>query len=118
MPGPRSARSSGSPWAAASRSRSGWAIPRSSNGSERSARAPRKRTWGAAFAEVVRDPTVRPHLIWIAVGKDDFLLKRNEAFHAWLGGQGIAHTWTVSDGGHEWPVWRSYLPQFLELAFR
>jgi enterochelin esterase family protein len=72
----------------------------------------------ATFAEVVRDPAARPHLIWIAVGKDDFLLKRNEAFHAWLDKEGIAHTWTVSDGGHEWPVWRSYLPQFLELAFR
>ena len=72
----------------------------------------------ATFADVIRDPSARPHLIWIAVGKDDFLLKRNEAFHAWLEKEGIAHTWTVSDGAHEWPVWRSYLPQFLELIFR
>jgi enterochelin esterase family protein len=72
----------------------------------------------STFAQVIRDPAVRPHLVWIAVGKDDFLLKRNEAFHAWLGKEGIAHTWTVSEGAHEWPVWRSYLPQFLELIFR
>lgn len=72
----------------------------------------------ATFAEVLRDPSARPHLLWIAVGKEDFLLKRNEEFHAWLEKEGVAHTWTVSDGGHEWPVWRSYLPQFLELAFR
>jgi enterochelin esterase family protein len=71
-----------------------------------------------AFAEVIRDPAVRPHLIWIAVGQDDSLLKRNEAFHEWLEKEGIVHTWTVSDGAHEWPVWRSYLPQFLELIFR
>jgi enterochelin esterase family protein len=82
-----------------------------------SAGAPEKNL-DAAFAEIVRDPAVRPHLVWIAVGKDDSLLKRNEAFHAWLEGKGIAHTWIVSDGGHEWPVWRSYLPQFLELVFR
>jgi enterochelin esterase family protein len=72
----------------------------------------------STFAEVLRDPAVRPHLVWIAVGRDDLLLKRNEAFHAWLGKKGIAHTWTVSDGAHEWPVWRSYLPQFLELVFQ
>jgi enterochelin esterase-like enzyme len=70
------------------------------------------------FADVLKDPSVRPHVLWIAVGRDDFLLKRNEAFHAWLDKEGIAHTWTVSDGAHEWPVWRAYLPQFLELIFR
>jgi enterochelin esterase family protein len=70
------------------------------------------------FAGVIGDPAGRPHLVWIAVGRDDSLLKRNEAFHAWLEKEGIAHTWTVSEGAHEWPVWRSYLPQFLELIFR
>ncbi len=72
----------------------------------------------ATFADAIRDPTGRPHLVWIAIGKDDSLLARNEVFHEWLQKQGIAHTWTVSDGAHEWPVWRSYLPQFLELIFR
>jgi len=72
----------------------------------------------AAFGEAVRDPSARPQLLWIAVGRDDSLLKRNEAFHSWLEKKGVAHTWTVSDGGHEWPVWRAYLPQFLELIFR
>jgi enterochelin esterase-like enzyme len=78
------------------------------------------------FSEIIRDPAVRPHLIWIAIGREDTvaehgrptLLKRNQEFHAWLDKEGIAHTWTLSDGGHEWPVWRSYLPQFLELIFR
>ncbi|HEY1764972.1 MAG TPA: alpha/beta hydrolase-fold protein [Opitutaceae bacterium] len=70
------------------------------------------------FATIIKDPAARPHLLWIGVGKDDFLLKRNEAFHAWLEKEGIAHSWNVSDGAHEWPVWRAYLPQFLELIFR
>jgi len=73
---------------------------------------------GAAPLGAVRDPAKRPRLLWIAVGREDTLLKRNEAFHAWLEKEGVAHTWTVSDGGHEWPVWRSYLPEFLELVFR
>jgi enterochelin esterase family protein len=54
----------------------------------------------------------------MGIGKDDFLLKRNQAFHEWLGLKGIVHTWVLSDGGHEWPNWRAYLPQFLELTFR
>jgi enterochelin esterase family protein len=70
------------------------------------------------FAAVVKDPSLRPSLLWIGVGKEDGLLKRNQAFHDWLLQKGIEHTWVVSEGGHEWPVWRAYLPQFLELAFR
>ena len=69
------------------------------------------------FAAVLKDPSARPHVLWIAVGRDDFLLKRNQAFDAWLTGKGIAHTFIVSDGAHEWPVWRADLPQFLELIF-
>ena len=82
-----------------------------------SAAAPEK-DMDKTFAQIVKDPALRPHLLWIGVGKEDFLLKRNQAFHEWLGQKGIVSTWVVSDGGHEWPVWRAYLPQFLELAFR
>jgi enterochelin esterase family protein len=72
----------------------------------------------ATFAKVVEDPASRPHLLWIAIGRDDFLFKRNVAFHDWLDRKGIPSTWVVSDGGHEWPNWRAYLPQFLGLVFR
>jgi enterochelin esterase family protein len=72
----------------------------------------------ATYTRVVGDPASRPRVLWIAVGREDGLLKRNQAFHEWLAAKGIAHTWVVSDGGHEWPVWRAYLPQFLELIFR
>jgi enterochelin esterase family protein len=57
-------------------------------------------------------------LLWIGIGKDDFLLQRNERFHAWLQQKGITHEWTLSDGGHEWPVWRTYLGTFLPLIFK
>ncbi|HEY1763496.1 MAG TPA: alpha/beta hydrolase-fold protein, partial [Opitutaceae bacterium] len=69
------------------------------------------------LAKIASDPSLRP-VLWIAIGRDDFLFKRNEAFNAWLNAKGIKHSWLVSDGGHEWPNWRAYLPQFLEVAFR
>jgi enterochelin esterase-like enzyme len=82
-----------------------------------SAAAPEK-DMDKTFAAIVKDPSLHPALLWIGVGKEDFLLKRNQAFHDWLVQKGIVSTWVVSEGGHEWPVWRAYLPQFLELAFR
>lgn len=57
-------------------------------------------------------------LLWVGVGKKDFLLPRNEQFHAWLQQKGIPHAWTVSEDGHEWPVWRKYLAAFLALLFK
>jgi enterochelin esterase-like enzyme len=59
-----------------------------------------------------------PRLIWIGVGQDDFLLKQNQEFHAWLEGKQVPHEWHVTDGAHEWPVWRSYLEEFLQKIFR
>jgi enterochelin esterase family protein len=73
------------------------------------------------FAQVIRD-TQRANedikLLWIGCGKSDFLLKRNEAFVAWLEEKKIDHTWRLSEGGHSWPVWRLYLSEFLPLLFR
>jgi enterochelin esterase-like enzyme len=82
-----------------------------------SAAAP-QRDLDATFARIVNEPASRPRLIWIAVGRDDSFFKRNLAFHDWLDQKGIPNTWIVSDGGHEWPNWRAYLPQFLGLVFR
>ena len=59
-----------------------------------------------------------PRLIWIGVGKDDFLLERNTKFHSWLEEKKVPHEWHVTDGAHEWPVWRGYLGEFLEKIFR
>ncbi len=56
-------------------------------------------------------------LLWIAVGKDDFLRQRNEEFIAVLKDKGIRHTWQLTDGDHSWPVWRRYLAEFAPLLF-
>ena len=57
-------------------------------------------------------------LLWISIGKDDFLLKDAEAFHSLLNKHGIHSQWTVTKGEHEWTVWREYLRDFAPLLFR
>ena len=46
-------------------------------------------------------------LLWISIGKDDFLLKETESFHQLLRKHDIRLQWILTSGGHEWPVWRS-----------
>jgi enterochelin esterase-like enzyme len=57
-------------------------------------------------------------LLWIACGRDDFLLERNKTLVAALEKNGIHHTWCLTDGAHTWPVWRGYLTDFAPLLFQ
>lgn len=57
-------------------------------------------------------------LLWIACGKDDFLVKRNEDFIALLKEKGIRHEWHLTDGAHTWPVWRTYLADLAPRLFQ
>ena len=57
-------------------------------------------------------------LLWISIGKDDFLLKDAESFHKLLQKHDIHVQWTLTAGTHEWPVWREYLRDFAPLLFR
>ncbi len=57
-------------------------------------------------------------LLWIAVGKADFLLARNRDFVKALDELKIRHTFQESEGSHAWGVWRGYLAEFLPLVFR
>ncbi|MCA9172498.1 MAG: hypothetical protein KDB23_32760, partial [Planctomycetales bacterium] len=54
-------------------------------------------------------------LLWIACGKDDFLLERNNQFIELLNEKNVKHTWVLTEGNHSWPIWRDYLTQFLPL---
>ena len=56
-------------------------------------------------------------LLWLAIGKDDFLLKTNQQFDKLLSARGIKHTFNVSEGNHRWPVWRRHLAGFAPLLF-
>ena len=57
-------------------------------------------------------------LLWIGIGKDDFLLARNREFIKILDELEIQHTYQETDGRHAWGVWRGYLAEFLPLLFR
>lgn len=60
----------------------------------------------------------RLKLLWIACGKDDFLIQRNEDFIATLKEKGVRHDWVKTDGAHTWPVWRNYLADFAPKLFK
>jgi enterochelin esterase family protein len=57
-------------------------------------------------------------LIWVGVGKDDFALNGSKALNASLTGAGITHTFRVTEGRHEWVVWRHALNEVAPLLFR
>ena len=52
--------------------------------------------------------------LWIPIGDKDFLLERNDKFVEQLKTIGVKHDYFKTEGGHEWKLWRDYLPQFLE----
>lgn len=68
----------------------------------------------------ISDPKLKSRLklLWIACGKDDFLLQRNKDFIAMLKEKNVRHEWVETEGNHSWPVWRDYLAQFTPLIFR
>lgn len=72
----------------------------------------------SALLAATQKGTGGPRLLWLGIGRDDFLLDANKSFNAWLESHQVPHRWNVTDGGHEWPVWRRYLGDFLPLLFR
>jgi enterochelin esterase family protein len=74
-----------------------------------------------ALASVLVDPKAtnkKLKLLWIAIGKDDFLLSRNKPLDELLTSKGIEHTFKITDGAHSWPVWRKYLAEFAPMVFQ
>lgn len=71
-----------------------------------------------AFLATPAVANAKLRLLWIACGRDDFLLARNEAFVAKLKSAGVQHEWHLTAGNHSWPVWRGYLADFLPRLFR
>jgi enterochelin esterase-like enzyme len=86
--------------------------------------------WFGSFSGAVEEKEIAPaladaaatnakvKLLWIACGKDDFLLPRNEQLVATLQARGVKHDWRLTAGDHSWPVWRGYLADFLPLLFQ
>lgn len=57
-------------------------------------------------------------LIWVGVGKDDFALNGSKALVGALEKAGINHTFRLTEGRHEWVVWRHYLNEVAPQLFR
>ena len=58
--------------------------------------------------EIQKNGKVMPG-IYMACGTEDFLLKENRAFDAFLTEQNIAHVYQESAGAHDYNFWNTYL---------
>jgi enterochelin esterase family protein len=76
----------------------------------------------ASFPAFYKDPAAinkQLKVFWIGVGKDDTLVGTNaKALDETLTAKGIKHTFRVTDGRHEWTVWRHHLYEFAPLLFK
>jgi enterochelin esterase family protein len=58
------------------------------------------------------------NLLWLGCGNKDFLFKANQKLITQLNTRKIKHVAHITDGGHEWCLWRRYLNEFVPLLFR
>lgn len=73
-------------------------------------------TYPGFFNAAVTNKTIK--LLWMSVGKDDFALANAQALDAALTARGIRHTFRVTEGRHEWVIWRHHLHEVAPLLFR
>jgi enterochelin esterase-like enzyme len=58
-------------------------------------------------------------LFWVGVGKDDALTgPGDKAFSEALHALGVKHEFVLTEGRHEWTVWRHYLNDLAPKLFR
>lgn len=57
-------------------------------------------------------------LVYLAMGRSDFLYSTVAPTRALFARYGIAAVYNETDGGHEWPNWRRYLADFAPRLFR
>ena len=60
----------------------------------------------------------KPAMLWIGIGKTDFLIESNNGFRAKLDAAGYPYKYMETDGGHIWRNWRIYLSEFVPLLFK
>jgi enterochelin esterase family protein len=80
---------------------------------------------GAADTEAVKgalagseNTNAKLKLLWIACGREDFLLDRNNTLIDALKAAKVKHEWHLTEGDHSWPVWRQYLTEFAPRLFQ
>jgi len=88
-------------------------------------------SWVGAFSAAVQDQeeyrrllsdpdsvNARLELLWVGCGREDFLFDANEKFLETLKAKKVKHVAHITDGAHEWRVWRRYLNEFVPLLFK
>jgi enterochelin esterase family protein len=73
------------------------------------------------FGNAAADPKAtnrKLKLLWLGVGKADFLYQQAVAFDAYLKEKQIEHRLLVTEGGHTWMNARQYLAETLPLYFK
>ncbi len=73
------------------------------------------------FSSVIAKPRVTNNtlrLLWVSVGKDDFLYKQTEEFMTFLKKKRLRHKSLITDGGHTWMNARLYFAETAKLLFQ
>jgi enterochelin esterase family protein len=75
-------------------------------------------SYPAFFADAA-ETNRKMKLLWVGIGRDDTLTGASaRALHDALTTAGINHTWRLTEGRHEWVVWRHHLHEVAPLLFR
>lgn len=73
------------------------------------------------YPEFFKDPEAinkQFKLLWIGVGKEDFALKGSQALSDLLTKHKIKHVYRITEGRHEWVIWRHHLREVAPQLFR
>ncbi len=65
----------------------------------------------------VKESNDKLNLLWIGCGSKDFLFEANQKLMERLKADNIKHIAHITDGGHEWRLWRRYLNELVPLLF-
>lgn len=65
-------------------------------------------------ATFVHEVPTAPKLLWLGIGKEDFLYLSVQKYRRWLEAHHVEYTYYESTGGHTWPNWQDYLCRFLK----
>lgn len=70
------------------------------------------------FPSLKKDINKQIALLWIRIGKNDFLLNQNNRFVNLLESKKVKFDYKVTEGAHTWMVWRRNLAEFAPLLFK
>ena len=76
---------------------------------------------GQKLEELLTEPesiNEKLELLWIGCGRKDFLFESNQKFLERLKTEKIKHLSHITEGAHEWRIWRNYLNELAPLLFK